>query len=168
MEKASSPPPYRRIIVFFFTALLVIVADQVTKALVRSSLSIGESIPETGWVRITHATNTGASFGLFQGQSTFFVIVSMIGVAAILAYSLFFYRRFPLLDRMWGRVGLGLVMGGAAGNLVDRLRFGRVTDFIDFSFWPAFNVADSATVVGVIILAATLLFTAPAATTRDG
>ncbi|GAF88347.1 unnamed protein product, partial [marine sediment metagenome] len=67
------------------------------------------------------------------------------------------YHRFPFLDNILGKSALGLVLGGTVGNLIDRLRFGYVTDFIDFGFWPAFNIADSAIVIGVIIFAYSLL-----------
>ena len=75
----------------------------------------------------------------------------------LLLYAFLFYRRFPLLNNWLTWAGLGLVLGGTVGNLIDRLRLGYVTDFIDFGFWPAFNLADSAIVVGVIIFAYSLL-----------
>ena len=144
-------------VVFFLTALLVVVADQLSKIGIRSNLAMGESLPETGLFRLTHVYNTGAAFGLFQGQSFPLTIVAIFGIIVILLFTLLFYHRFPLLDSRLGKPALGLILGGTIGNLIDRLRFGGVTDFIDVGIWPAFNIADSAVVVGTIILAYTLL-----------
>ncbi len=141
---------------FFFTALLIVATDQLTKIWIRSNLLVGESLFEVGFFRLTHIRNTGAAFGLFQGQSFPLTVVALVGIAALLAYALFIYRHFPLLDNKLGKSALGLVLGGTVGNLIDRLRFGGVTDFIDFGFWPAFNIADSAIVIGVIIFAYSL------------
>jgi len=84
-------------------------------------------------------------------------IIASVGVAALLLYALFFYHKLPFLDNRLGKLALGLVLGGTVGNLIDRIYLGYVTDFIDFSIWPAFNIADSAIVVGIIILAYSLL-----------
>ena len=157
MRKASSLPGKWRIVVFFLTALLVVTADQLSKIWIRSHLAVGQSLPETGWLRLTHVRNTGAVFGLFQDQSLPLTVVAILGIAVLLAYALLSYRRFPFLDNTLGKVALGLVLGGTVGNLIDRLRFGYITDFIDVGFWPAFNVADSAIVVGVIIFTYSLL-----------
>jgi signal peptidase II len=160
MRKASSLLSKWRLVVFFLTAFLVVAADQLSKIWVRSHLTVGQSLPETGWLRLTHVHNTGAAFGLFQGQSFPLTVIGLLGISALLLYALVFYRRFPLLDNTLGKVALGLVLGGTIGNLIDRLRLGYITDFIDFGFWPAFNVADSSIVVGVIIFAYSLLFVA--------
>ncbi len=151
MQKASYLHGRWRDVVFCLIALLVVALDQPTKLWIRSNLALGESLPETGFLRLTHVHNTGAAFGLFQGQSFPLTIVASIGVAVLLVYAIFIYRRFPRLDSMLGRSAIWLVLGGTVGNLIDRLRFGYVTDFIDFGFWPAFNIADSAITVGVII-----------------
>jgi len=143
--------------VFFLTALLVVAADQLSKLGIRSNLAIGESLLEVGFFRLTHVHNTGAVFGLFRGQPLPLTIIALVGVAALLVYALFFYRHFPLLDNMLGKSALGLVLGGTVGNLIDRMHFGYVTDFIAVGIWPAFNIADSAIVVGVIIFAYFLL-----------
>jgi len=144
-------------VVFPLTALLVVAADQVSKIWIRANLARGESLPETGLFRLTHVHNTGASFGLFQDQSFPLTIVALIGIVAILLVVLLAYRRFPFLDSRLGNLALGLVLGGTMGNLIDRLRFGYVTDFVDIGIWPAFNIADSAITVGVIIFAYSLL-----------
>ncbi len=157
MQKADSPRGKWRNAVFALTALLVVAADQLSKIWIRANLDPGESAPETGLFQLTHVQNTGASFGLFQGQSFSLTIVAFIGIAVILFVVLFISRRFPFLDNRLGKTALGLVLGGAVGNLIDRLRSGHVTDFIDIGIWPSFNVADSAVTVGVIMLAYSLL-----------
>ena len=144
-------------VVFSLTGLLIVVADQFSKAWIRANLPEGRSLFDTGFLRITHIHNTGAAFGLFPDQSFVLIIVALICITAILVYALVIYRYFPLPDGMLGKLALGLVFGGTLGNLIDRLRFGYVTDFIDFGFWPAFNIADSAITVGVIIFAYSLL-----------
>ena len=146
----------------FLIALLVVAADQLSKVWIRSNLLVGQSLFEAGFFRITHVNNTGAAFGLFQGQSFLLTIVALVGITVLLVYALVIYRKFPLLDNRLGRSTLGLVLGGAVGNLIDRLRFGYVTDFIDVGRWPAFNIADSAITVGVILFAYSFLRSARA------
>ena len=156
MQKADSPRGSWWNAVLFLTALLVVAADQLSKTWVRSHPE-GQLIYEMGFFQVTHVSNTGAAFGLFQGQSLALTIVAIVGIAAILFYALFAYRHFTFVDSMLSRIALGLILGGTVGNLVDRLRFGCVTDFIDVGIWPAFNIADSAVVVGVIIFAYSVL-----------
>ena len=164
MQKADSPQGKWRNLVFFLTALLVVAADQLSKTWIRSNLAPGELLFGLGFFRIIHVYNTGAAFGLFQGQSFALTIVGLLGVVAILAYALFYHRRFPSLDSRLVKPALGLVLGGTLGNLVDRLNpnLGGVTDFISVGIWPTFNVADSAITVGVILFAYSLLFLARA------
>ena len=159
MQKADSPRGKWRNVVFALTALLVVAADQLSKIWIRANLDPGESVPETGLFQLTYVQNTGSSFGLFQGQSFALTIVAFIGIAVILFVVLFISRRFPFLDNRLGKTALGLVLGGAVGNLIDRLNptLEGVTDFIDIGIWPAFNVADSAVTVGVIMFAYSLL-----------
>jgi signal peptidase II len=150
---------------FPLTALGVVVADQLSKLWIRS-YSEGQTIFQAGFFRIIHIQNTGAAFGLFQGQAFALAIISLVGVAALLFYALLFYRRSPLLGNMLSRIALGLILGGVIGNLIDRLLYlfhqlGGITDFISIGIWPAFNIADSAVVVGVIIFAYSLLSSAP-------
>lgn len=144
--------------VFFLTAILVVVGDQLSKIWIRSNLAIGQSLPETGFFRIVHTHNTGAAFGLFQGQSFALTIVAFVGVAILLFYAFFVCRRFPFLNNMLSRVALGSILGGTVGNLIDRLHFGGVTDFIGVGIWPPFNVADSSITVGVVVFAGSLLY----------
>jgi signal peptidase II len=140
-------PRLRNDLVFFVIAGLVVALDQVTKHLVRANLALGESVPEEGPLRITYVTNTGAAFGILQGQTLFLMVTTFFGLAAILLYYL-----YPPMEHGVLRLALGLQLGGAVGNLADRVRLGKVTDFIDVGPWPAFNVADSSIVVGVAII----------------
>lgn len=142
----------RNRVIFSAIAIAVAVLDQFTKALIESNLAIGESILDIGFFRFTRIYNTGASFGIFQGHNVLFAVINFIGLAVILSLVFFNRRRFPLLDLKLVIISLGLIAGGIIGNLTDRLTSGQVTDFIDFSFWPAFNLADSAIVIGAIIL----------------
>jgi signal peptidase II len=144
------------------TAVLVLLADQISKHFVVAGLPEGQSVEVASWLapvlHFTHVTNTGAAFGLFRGGGDFFIVISAIVIVAIIV----FYRQLP--DSQWlMRVALGLQLGGATGNFLDRLRHdGSVVDFIDLHFWPlrewpVFNVADSSLVVGVILLALLLV-----------
>ncbi|MDI6815223.1 MAG: signal peptidase II [Dehalococcoidales bacterium] len=143
-------------VVFLLTALLVVAADQLSKVWIRSNLVMWQSLPEAGFFRLTHVPNYGATFGLFQGQTFPLIIVALVGIVILLVYALFISHRFPFLNNVVGKLALGLVLGGTVGNLIDRLRFGYVTDFIAVGIWPAFNLADSVIVVGVIIFAYSL------------
>lgn len=135
-------------------ASLVIIIDRLAKALVFNNLSEGQSI----WVipKIFHLTlvlNTGAAFGLFKDKNEFFIVTSFIIIALIFAY--------VWLDKQKDLVmlsALGLVLGGAAGNLIDRLVFGCIIDFLDFRVWPVFNIADSSITIGSVLLILRLLF----------
>ena len=139
----------RRDAPFFLVAATVFVLDQVTKAIIRDWLAVGESWPSDDWlVKLTHVTNTGAAFGILQGQGLFLTITAVIAIGAIV-----FYYAYPPLEHGLMRVAMGLLLGGAFGNLLDRLRFGEVTDFIDFPRYPEFNVADSSIVIGLVIIA---------------
>jgi signal peptidase II len=157
MPKPNSVMGKRQIILLSLITPLVAAADQLTKVGIRSHLAAGESLPVTGWLSLTHASNTGAAFGIFQGQSFPLTVVGLIGVCVLLLYAFFLYRRLPFLNSTLSEVALGLILGGTIGNLIDRLRLGYVTDFIDFHFWPAFNVADSAIVVGALMFVYLLL-----------
>ena len=148
---------WRRNVAFFLTALAVVSADQLSKLWVKSNLAVGESLPETGFFRLTHVHNTGAAFGLFQDQSFLLTVIALIGIGFLLFLVLFIYRRLQFLNTISGKISLGLILGGTVGNLIDRLSNGYVTDFIDFNFWPAFNIADSAVVVGAILLAYSII-----------
>ncbi|MBI4188716.1 MAG: signal peptidase II [Chloroflexi bacterium] len=137
--------------VFALIALLVVMADQFSKLWIRSNLNVGQSIPPTGLFRLTYVRNTGAAFGLFQGQSLSLTLIALVGVGTMLLMAFFIYHRFPFLENRLSKLALGLILGGTIGNLTDRLRLGHVTDFIDIGMWPAFNIADSVIVIGVIL-----------------
>ena len=114
----------------------------------RNNLAIGESWPNDDWlVKITHVTNTGAAFGILQGQGVFLTMTAVVAIAAIV-----FYYAFPPLEHGLLRIALGLQLGGAVGNLLDRVRFGEVTDFFHFPHYPAFNIADSSIVIGLFVI----------------
>ena len=129
----------------------VVLVDQLTKAWARSALddSIIDVIP--GFLRLALAENSGAAFGLFRGGGEIIAVFAVIAVGVILL-------TFRAVDRWWDIIGLGLVLGGAIGNLVDRVTRGdgfldgRVTDWIDLWFIPNFNVADAAISIGVALL----------------
>ena len=142
------PLARRRLAPFVAIAFAVVVADQATKALVRAWLAVGEGWPgRDGLLQIAHVENSGAAFGILQGAGPFLLVTTLIGVAAVAAYLLL----APPAGRLY-MLGLALVLGGAVGNLIDRAARGTVTDFIDPTHYPAFNLADSAIVLGVLAL----------------
>jgi signal peptidase II len=145
---------WQRYSILAITAGAILVADIVTKQIVEAQIPLYTSIPVIGhYLSWTHTQNTGAAFSLFQNGGAFFIVVAIIVSAVIVYYA----PRLPAGDRL-SRIALGLQLGGALGNLLDRLRQGYVTDFIHFQIpeigfdWPVFNIADSAIVVGVIAL----------------
>lgn len=156
MQKVKPLPDKWRHAVFFLIGVLIVTADQLSKLWIRNAIPEGQSLFRLGFFQITHVQNTGAAFGLFRDQTFALTIIAIVAAAVILVYAFISFRHLAWLDTMWSRVALGLVLGGTVGNLIDRLRFGSVTDFIDFGYWPAFNVADSAVTVGVIMFAVTL------------
>ncbi|HJP41418.1 MAG TPA: signal peptidase II [Dehalococcoidia bacterium] len=141
---------------FIAVALAVVAADQATKWSIRAWLDRGDRWPDEGPFRIIHVTNSGAAFGLFEGAGVLLILASLVGVAAILVYLFNPGFAYPVF-----RLGLALMLGGAAGNLFDRLREGEVVDFLKVPNWPAFNVADSAITVGVVLLLWMMVFQAP-------
>lgn len=138
--------------------MLVILADQATKAWIRSVLDVGDVLFDAGVFRIIHVTNTGAAFGIFKGYTGALAIASSLGIVVILILVLFLRKRWSFFDTMPVRIGIGLILGGTIGNLIDRIRLGNVTDFFDVKVWPTFNVADASAVVGSIILAICIIF----------
>ena len=128
-------------------AAVVLLLDQGTKSIIVAWLDWGESWPVDGFLRLTHARNTGTAFSLFQGHSTILSFVAIFAVAVLLwVYATTGAKSFVL------RFALGLQLGGALGNLLDRLRLGYVTDFVDVGPWPIFNVADSAISIGMVLM----------------
>jgi signal peptidase II len=135
-------------------AIAAVIADQVTKHLVASHLQLGEGVHVLGPFTIRHVENSGIAFGLFSNATAVVIVVTAIAIAWMLAYFARSGARHPVLP-----VALGLVIGGSVSNLADRVRLGFVTDFLDFRYWPAFNLADSFIVIGVGILLAALVLT---------
>ncbi|MBC7265088.1 MAG: signal peptidase II [Chloroflexi bacterium] len=156
---------HRHKYIFYFATLFVFILDQGTKYLVSSHMIPGQSwdpIPALGWIfSITYTANTGMAFGLFPDAGTFLVLVAFVVIVTILLY----YRHLPR-GNLWLQISLGMQLGGALGNLADRLRLGHVIDFIDFHFWPVSNIADGCMVFGVLLLAYHLL--RDGALTNDG
>ncbi len=138
----------------FIIALSVIILDQFTKLLVVRELLLNQSVPLIkGIFHITLVHNRGAAFGILKNQVPLFIFVSV--VAIILIY-------FALRDRQrkghfFYNLSLAFILAGALGNLIDRLRFGYVIDFLDLRVWPVFNVADSAITIGAVFLGYSIL-----------
>lgn len=145
--------PWYRDWVLLLTVPAVLGVDQLSKHLVRANLRLGESWPADGLFRLTHGTNSGSAFGLFPNQTAILILASVMAIG----FLIYFYRRHAL-PRPLLRFAIGLQLGGALGNLIDRLRVGNVVDFIDLGPWPIFNLADSCIVVGMSLLIASLLF----------
>jgi signal peptidase II len=138
----------RRIAPFAAVALAVTAVDQGTKVLIRSGLAEGETWPgRNEIIRLSHVENSGAAFGILQGAAPLLLVMTVIGVVAVAVYMIV----APPGRRLYA-VALAMVLGGAVGNLIDRATRGTVTDFIDPAHYPAFNIADSAIVVGAIVL----------------
>src|SRR3989304_1285681 len=138
----------RRFKYVFLISLVIIVLDQITKHLVLKYMNPFESIEVFPFLHIVSVRNTGGAFGMFKSVgSTLFIAVSVMAIIFVI---------WLLIRAKEGYFGLSLILGGAIGNLIDRLHYGWVMDFIDFSIgkfhWPAFNVADSALTIGVIVV----------------
>ena len=134
---------------FLGAAALVLVLDQVSKWLVASHLAWGQSVPEQGVFRFTYVRNSGGAFGLFPNQNAPLIVTAVIG-----AFALAMLYRYRGSQSTLLRLILGMQLGGALGNLADRVRLGYVVDFFDWGFWPVFNVADASITVSIILLAA--------------
>jgi signal peptidase II len=128
-------------------ALAGLGADQLTKSIVTSRLDLGDEVHVVGPFSIHHVTNSGIAFGLFASATSIVILLTALAVAWMLYFFARSGSRHPVLP-----VALGLVIGGSVSNLLDRVRLGHVTDFLDFRYWPAFNLADSFIVVGVAAL----------------
>ncbi len=138
---------------FYFLLGGIFFIDQVTKHFIRSYIALGGSWPDEGFVRLVHGINTGSAFGLFAGFTNFLIVASLIGIFLILYL---FYRQNN--NTIWMRISIGMIVGGAIGNLFDRVKDGGVVDFISVGWWPAFNIADSAICIGMAILVSIMLF----------
>jgi len=139
---------------FFVAAAGVFIADQLTKYGVRSSLDLFQSRRITSFFNIVYVENTGSAFGLFRSLgNVFFVTIAVVAVITVV---------FLLVKDHDNRLAFSLILGGAVGNLSDRLLYGHVVDFLDFHLggmhWPAFNIADSALTLGIALLAFRVIF----------
>lgn len=133
----------------------VLLLDQITKYVVSINFEQGQTLPVIKNIfHLTYVQNPGAAFGMLAYWTTFFIFVTLVVILIIL----FVYRKVPA-SRYLLRIGLSLQLAGALGNLIDRLRFGYVVDFLDFRIWPVFNFADVAIVVGVGLLALDIIRT---------
>ena len=140
--------PMRRSFSIVAIVLSIVVLDQVTKYLIMAHLPLFDSREIFPFLHIVHVRNTGAAFGMFRSLgSSFFIILSAVAIIFIVHL---------LAKRTYSSLGLSLILGGAAGNLIDRLLYGKVVDFIDVSVgsyhWPAFNVADSSLTIGIAVI----------------
>lgn len=137
---------------FFIVSIFIL--DRLTKVLIQQKLFLGESIPVLPFFHLTHLENTGIAFGLGQGWNHFFIGSTIVILILLLVLRRKWERAEP--ENLKLKTALALVIGGALGNLYDRIVYGRVTDFLDFFIgshhWPAFNIADSAICVGTFLL----------------
>ena len=142
---------YFDILICLSTVTVVVLADRFTKILFSNILQLGESLPVIK--KIFHFTlvhNTGIAFGLFKDNGFVFLIIPIIAVV-LLGYNLYYYHKVGELDHLYV-LGFSLILGGAIGNLIDRITLGHVIDFIDLRIWPVFNVADMAITIGACIV----------------
>jgi len=166
----ASEQPMKRRLIEFVLPLVIVVLDQAAKAWVRASVPLHDSVTVVpGFLNVTHALNSGAAFGFLDGADVPFktVLIAVVATAALIGVGV--YAASLAHHQLVARFGLALIIGGAAGNLIDRLMAGSVVDFVDVywgthHFW-AFNVADSAISVGVTMLILDMLTTGPHAST---
>ena len=158
MHRESRPDIKWRIIVFSSIGALLLLADQLTKACIRATLERGEILFDAGVFQVIRSQNTGVIFGLFKDQLLTIKIVACIGIVLIAALFFFYYKRWPFLQGKLVQTALLLLFCGTIGNQIDRFWLGYVTDFIDFKFWPVFNIADSMTTVGGILMVYAIIF----------
>jgi signal peptidase II len=133
-------------------AVAAVVADQLTKHVVASEVRLDDEVKVLGPFTIHHVQNSGIAFGLFSSATAAVIVLTLIAIAWMVGYFARSGARHPLLP-----VAVGLLIGGSISNLADRVRLGHVTDFLDFRYWPAFNLADSFIVIGVAVLLGALV-----------
>ena len=132
---------------FFLVSLCVVLLDQLVKFFIRNSMNIGDSIPVIKNIfHITYVTNFGAGFGIMQGKTSLLIWFAIVVIGIIL----FYYDKIQ--EKKSLQIFSGLILGGTLSNLIDRLLFGFVIDFLDFRIWPVFNIGDSCVCIGVIFL----------------
>ena len=148
----------KKYLILIVVAPVVFLIDQLSKFFISSYFVPHRPVSVLkDFFHINYVRNAGAAFGLFQGQSELLTVVALVGVAVLLLYAFLAHHRFPFTNSVFIKIALGLILGGTVGNLIDRLRFGYITDFVDVSIWPAFNGADSAIVIGIILFVYSLL-----------
>lgn len=135
----------------------VVLIDQITKALISHYLPLNAQVKVIdGWFNITHVLNPGGAFGLFSDQPLWIRKIVFLFLSSLVALSVLWFYKRTAGSLIVLSYGLALIFGGAVGNLIDRFRYGKVLDFLDFymgtAHWPAFNVADSAISIGMVIL----------------
>jgi len=133
-------------------AVAAVVADQLTKHVVASEVQLDNEVKVLGPFTIHHVQNSGIAFGLFSSATAAVIVLTLIAIAWMIGFFARAGARHPLLP-----VAVGLLIGGSISNLADRVRLGHVTDFLDFRYWPAFNLADSFIVIGVAVLLGALV-----------
>lgn len=132
----------------FFVALGVLVLDQIVKAIVVKNMVLYQSIPVIkGFFHLTYVLNPGAAFSILRNQTTFFIIITIL----VVVFIVFYIPKIPK-NNYFMLIGFGSVVGGALGNLLDRIRLAKVIDYLDFRFWPVFNIADMGIVIGAGLL----------------
>jgi len=135
-------------------AFITLLLDQLTKVIIRKTVAISGTVEVIkGFFELNYAENTGAVFGVFRGGNSILIFIGVIAIAFVFVY----YKQFK--QDIWMRVSLGFILGGALGNLADRLLYGFVTDFIRIRlwlfrlvWWPNFNIADAAVLIGAIMM----------------
>ena len=144
-------------VIFFITAAAIILLDQITKYYIDSYMAVGDSFPVIqGLFNIAHVRNPGAAFGIFSKSPEIFRTVFLIAVTSAAMVLIVYYIRMNRERGTLLNLAMSMIFGGAIGNLIDRIRFGEVIDFLDFYIgshhWPAYNVADSAISTGAVLL----------------
>jgi signal peptidase II len=158
MHRESRPDIKRRIIIFSNIGALLLLADQLTKAWIRANLERGEVLFDAGVFQVLRTQNTGVIFGLFKNHLLAVEIIACIGIVLIVGLFLYFYKRWAFLQGKLVQTAFLLLICGTIGNQIDRFWLGYVTDFIDIKVWPVFNIADSMTTIGGIIMAYCVIF----------
>jgi len=149
----------KQALIYVVSILIILAIDQYSKFIVSARLSVGQSIPIIkNILHITFVTNTGAAFGLFKDSTLFFIIISVVVVGFVSILLLISLKKRDFLSKPAFNSSLILILSGALGNLIDRLRFTYVVDFIDVRIWPVFNIADISITIGTFLLILIFLF----------
>lgn len=140
-------------LIFLLSVLAILAIDQYSKYLISTRVAVGQSVPLIkNILHITFINNTGAAFGLFKNSTQMFIVISIIAIIFILSTIIAAIKKRGFLSNYLLHIGLILILSGSIGNLIDRLRFGYVIDFIDVRIWPVFNIADTSITIGAFLL----------------